>query len=140
MTLNFSPALYWLFNYLFDIIISVIWFCYLLAVYCLLYMAFNGSPKNRSKSANILPFEFASPWDLRVRFYPLTILIILPTLPFVYLLTKIFRNDILVCLFYSIYQIFRFFQSFNTGWINNMAFNSHSSYNQYRYTNNNDDY
>jgi hypothetical protein len=137
MTLNFSPILYWLFNYLFDIILSVIWFCYLLAVYCILYIAFNGSPNSRPKSASILPFEFASLWDLRVQFYPLTILIVLPTLPFVYLLTKIFRNDILVRSFYSIAI---FFEYFNAGWINNMACISYSSYNEYRYTISNDDY
>ena len=47
----------------------------------------------------MIPLEFAQPWDLRIQFYPLTILIALPTLPFAYLLTKLFKSDILVCIF-----------------------------------------
>ncbi|CAF3863736.1 unnamed protein product [Adineta steineri] len=83
------PASYWLFTYLFDIIISIIWFCYLLAIYCIFYVYFNGRPQMESS------FEFLSPWDFRVQFYPLSILIALPTLPFAYLLTKLFKSDIL---------------------------------------------
>lgn len=94
----FSPASYWLFTYLFDIITSVIWFCYLLAIYCIFDVAFNGVPSKKSSSEAMGSFEFATPWDLRVQFYPLTIIIVLPTLPFVYLLTKLFRSDILVCI------------------------------------------
>jgi hypothetical protein len=97
--LNFSPASYWLFNYLYDLIISVVWFCYLLAIYYLFDVAFNGPPTDKSQSNSVNNFQFAKPWDLRVQFYPLTILIVLPTLPFVYLLTKLFRSDILVCIF-----------------------------------------
>jgi hypothetical protein len=97
---NSSPASYWCFNYLFDIIISVIWFCYLLAIYCIFDAAFNGAPNNNPQSTSIIPVEFAIPWDLRVKFYPLTILIVLPTLPFAYLLTKLFRSDILVSIFF----------------------------------------
>jgi hypothetical protein len=96
LILNFSPASYWLFSYLFDIIISVLWFCYLLAIYCIFDAAFNGRPNEKSQSENLNRLEFARPWDLRVQFYPLTILIVLPTLPFAYLLTKLFRSDILV--------------------------------------------
>ncbi|CAF4232574.1 unnamed protein product, partial [Adineta steineri] len=83
------PASYWLFTYLFDIIISIIWFCYLLAIYCIFYVYFNSRPQMESS------FEFLSPWDFRVQFYPLSILIALPTLPFAYLLTKLFKSDIL---------------------------------------------
>ncbi|CAF5060668.1 unnamed protein product, partial [Rotaria magnacalcarata] len=93
--LNSSPASYWLFTYLFDIIISVIWFCYLLAIYCIFDVAFNGVPVKKSLLETMLSLEFATPWDLRVQFYPLTIIIALPTLPFAYLLTKLFRSDIL---------------------------------------------
>ncbi|CAF3666934.1 unnamed protein product [Rotaria sp. Silwood1] len=89
------PAFYWLCNYLFDIIISIIWFCYLLAMYCIFDVAFNGSPNSRTKTAIIIPIEFATSWDLRVQFYPLTIIIALPTLPFAYLITKIFKSDLL---------------------------------------------
>ncbi|CAF3487847.1 unnamed protein product [Rotaria sp. Silwood1] len=89
------PASYWLFSYLFDIIISVIWFCYLLAIYCIFDITFNGIPNKKPQLETMIPLEFASPWNLRVQFYPLTILIALPTLPFVYLLTKFFRSDIL---------------------------------------------
>ncbi|CAF3759468.1 unnamed protein product [Rotaria sp. Silwood1] len=88
------PASYWIFTYLFDIIISIIWFCYLLAVYCIFHVTFNGISNKKSQTENTILFEFLSPWDLRVQFYPLTILIILPTLPFTYLLTKLFKNDI----------------------------------------------
>ncbi|CAF0941667.1 unnamed protein product [Adineta steineri] len=87
------PASYWLFTYLFDIIISVIWFCYLLAIYCIFDVSFNGLPKTKSPLESL--FEFLSSWDLRVQFYPLSILIALPTLPFAYLLTKLFKSDIL---------------------------------------------
>ncbi|CAF4280095.1 unnamed protein product, partial [Adineta steineri] len=83
------PASYWLFTYLFDMIISIIWFCYLLAVYRIFDVAFNGLPETKSSS------EFPSSWNLRVHFYPLSILTALPTLPFAYLLTKLFKNDIL---------------------------------------------
>ncbi|CAF4689209.1 unnamed protein product, partial [Rotaria sp. Silwood2] len=89
------PASYWLFSYLFDLIISVIWFCYLLAVYCITNIAVNGLPNKKSQLETMIPLEFASPWDLRVQYYPLTILIALPTLPFAYLLTKFFKSDIL---------------------------------------------
>ncbi|CAF3715850.1 unnamed protein product [Rotaria sp. Silwood1] len=92
------PASYWIFTYLFDIIISIIWFCYLLAVYCIFHVTFNGISNKKSQTENTILFEFLSPWDLRVQFYPLTILIILPTLPFTYLLTKLFKNDINVCI------------------------------------------
>ncbi|CAF4589424.1 unnamed protein product [Rotaria sp. Silwood1] len=89
------PAFYWLFNYLFDILTCVIWFCYLLAMYCIFDVAFNGLPSSRTASTTIIPIEFASSWDLRVQFYPLTIIIVLPTLPFAYLITKIFKSDLL---------------------------------------------
>ena len=91
-----SPIRYWLTTYLFDIIVTVIWFCYLLGVYCLFEVIFNGLPE-KSGTDIFSQLEFLKPWDLRVKFYPLTILIALPTLPFVYLLTKLFRSDILVC-------------------------------------------
>lgn len=86
----FSPASYWLFNYLFDVVLTVIWLIYLLSVFCMVDLAFNGRPS----AASLL--EFASPWDLRIQFYPLAIFIALPTLPMVYLLTKFFTSDILV--------------------------------------------
>ncbi|CAF1584834.1 unnamed protein product, partial [Adineta ricciae] len=89
------PVLYWLFNYIFDVISSVIWFCYLLAMYCLFDVAFNGVPKTQSAAAAMLTIEFASAWDLRVQFYPLTILITMAALPFTYLVTKLIRSDIL---------------------------------------------
>ncbi|CAF0858674.1 unnamed protein product [Adineta steineri] len=92
LLLNISglhPASYWLFTYLFDIIISVVWFCYLLAIHCIFYVAFNGLPETKSSS------EFLSSCNLRVLVYPLSILIALPTLPFAYLLTKLFKSDIL---------------------------------------------
>ncbi|CAF1239735.1 unnamed protein product [Adineta ricciae] len=89
------PASYWLFSYIFDIIIAAVWFCYLLAVYCLIYVIFNGIPKASSQLDILNLLEFLSPWDLRVNFYPLAILIAIPTLPFAYLLTKLFRSDIL---------------------------------------------
>ncbi|CAF4093815.1 unnamed protein product, partial [Adineta steineri] len=105
------PASYWLFTYLFDIIISVIWFCYLLAVYCIFYISFNGLPKEKSSSQNL--FEFLSPWDFRVQFYPLSILIALPILPFAYLLTKLFKSDILggitICFILIILHFIRIF-------------------------------
>ena len=91
-----SPGFYWLFNYIFDLLVCVLWFCYLLIVFCIVDVAFNGSPSSRSESGSFVPLEFASSWDLRIQFYPLTILIAFPTLPFVYLLTKIFKSDILV--------------------------------------------
>ncbi|CAF3818339.1 unnamed protein product [Rotaria sp. Silwood1] len=94
------PAFYWLFNYLFDILTYVIWFCYLLAMYCIFDVAFNGLPSGRTASTTIIPIEFASSWDLRVQFYPLTIIIVLPTLPFAYLITKIFKSDLLVCTYF----------------------------------------
>ena len=59
-------------------------------------MAFNGLPSSRTATVGIIPVEFADPWDLRVQFYPLTIIITLSTLPFAYLITKIFKSDILV--------------------------------------------
>lgn len=93
----FSPAFYWIFNYIFDIISSIIWFCYILAIYCIFDVAFNGSPNSRTSSSATL-FEFATSWDFRVQFYPLSIIIALPTLPFAYLITKIFKSDILVCI------------------------------------------
>ncbi|CAF3562792.1 unnamed protein product [Adineta steineri] len=98
LLLNISglhPILYWLFTYIFDIITSIFWFCYLLAMYCLFDVAFNGSPNSRATSSSIIPLEFATPWDLRVQFYPLSILIVIPTLPFVYLMTKFYKSDIL---------------------------------------------
>ncbi|CAF4052885.1 unnamed protein product, partial [Rotaria sp. Silwood1] len=51
-------------------------------MYCIFDVAFNGSPNSRTKTASIIPIEFATSWDLRVQFYPLTIIIVLPTLPF----------------------------------------------------------
>ncbi|CAF1113916.1 unnamed protein product [Adineta steineri] len=87
------PASYWLFTYLFDMIISTIWLCYLLAIYCIFYVAFEDLLKKKSSSQNV--DKFLSSWDLRIQFYPLSILIALPTLPFAYLLTKLFKNDIL---------------------------------------------
>ncbi|CAF4092876.1 unnamed protein product, partial [Adineta steineri] len=87
------PASYWLFTYLFDIIISVVWFGYLLGIYCIFDVAFNGQSKTKSSLENLT--KFLSAWDLRVHFYPLSILIALPTLPFAYLLTKLFKSDIL---------------------------------------------
>ncbi|CAF1308472.1 unnamed protein product [Rotaria magnacalcarata] len=89
------PAFYWITNYLFDIIISVIWFCYLLVIYCIFDISFNGTSNRRSESTSIIPIEFASSRDLRIQFYPLTIIIALPTLPFAYLITKLFKSDIL---------------------------------------------
>jgi hypothetical protein len=70
----------------------------LLAIYYIFDVAFNGVSKN-SESENLNLLQFENPSDLRVQFYPMTILIVLPTLPFVYLLTKLFRSDILVCNF-----------------------------------------
>ncbi|CAF5076972.1 unnamed protein product, partial [Rotaria sp. Silwood1] len=67
-----------------------------LAMYCIFDVAFNGSPNSRTKTASIIPIEFATSWDLRVQFYPLTIIIVLPTLPFVYLFTKILKSNLLV--------------------------------------------
>ena len=92
----FSPAFYWIFTYLFDLITSVIWFCYILAIFCIFDVAFNGSPSSRPTSGSSASIEIATPWDLRMQFYPLTIIIALPTLPFVYLLTKLFKSDVLV--------------------------------------------
>ena len=103
---NSSPASYWLLNYLCDLIIALVWFCYLLAFYCLFDVAFNGLSSTRSSLDSTSALQFASPWDLRVQFYPLTFLIVLPTLPFAYLLTKLFRSDILV----SIYDKCHFFK------------------------------
>ena len=74
----------------------MIWFCYLLIVFCIVEIAFNGLPKSSSTSMFNIALEFANPWDLRIQFYPLTILIALPCLPLAYLLTKLFKNDILV--------------------------------------------
>ncbi|CAF3961581.1 unnamed protein product, partial [Rotaria sp. Silwood1] len=54
------PAFYWLFNYLFDILTCVIWFCYLLAMYCIFDVAFNGLPSSRTASTTIIQIEFAS--------------------------------------------------------------------------------
>ncbi|UJR08715.1 hypothetical protein I4U23_012972 [Adineta vaga] len=88
------PALYWIFTYLFDIVISIIWFSYLLAVFCIFYSTFNVVSREQSGMEKLFRTEFLNPWNLRIKFYPLTILIILPTLPFTYLLTKIFKNDI----------------------------------------------
>lgn len=90
-----SPIRYWLTAYLFDLVAAVIWFCYLLAIYCLFDVIFNGLPEKTGTGVFSM-LEFPKAWDLRVRFYPLTILIALPTLPFVYLLTKLFQSDILV--------------------------------------------
>lgn len=84
----------------------MLWFCYLLAAYCLLDVAFNGLPSKRPKSESFFTIEFANSWDLRTQFYPLTILIALPTLPFAYLLTKLFKSDILVSTRFSIGQRF----------------------------------
>ena len=115
--MNSSPAFYWLFNYVFDIIASVIWFCYLLIIFCIVDVAFNGSPNSRSTSLT----EFASSWDLRIQFYPLSIIIALPTLPFAYLLTKIFKSDILVCkylLFLYFLQIFNLVRIISIVYIN----------------------
>ncbi|CAF1565582.1 unnamed protein product, partial [Adineta steineri] len=86
------PASYWLFTYLFDMIISIIWFCYLLAICCIFDAAFKGRPEKKSLQGVL---EFLSSWDLRTQFYRSSILIALPTLPFAYLLTKLFKNDIL---------------------------------------------
>ncbi|CAF1480964.1 unnamed protein product, partial [Adineta steineri] len=87
------PASYWLFTYLFDMIISVIWFCYLLAIYRIFDVSFNDQPKEKPSVQNV--DEILSSWDFRVQFYRLSILTALPTLPFAYLLTKLFKNDIL---------------------------------------------
>ncbi|CAF3806236.1 unnamed protein product [Adineta steineri] len=87
------PASYWLFTYLFDIIISVIWVCYLLAIYRIFDVAFNRQPETKSSLQDV--HEFLSSWDLLPKFYLLSTLIALPTLPFAYLLTKLFKNDIL---------------------------------------------
>ena len=65
-------------------------------MYCLFDVAFNGVPKTQSAAAAMLTIEFASAWDLRVQFYPLSILITMATLPFTYLVTKLIRSDILV--------------------------------------------
>jgi len=134
---NFSPAFYWLFNYLFDIITSVIWFCYILAIYCIFDVAFNGLPNSRTSTTSI-PIEFANAWDLRIQFYPLTILITLPTLPFVYLLTKIFPSDILVCIYSS--SSLYFFNYFYLVWIISIIFINCYSCSWYYCTNNNVDY
>ncbi len=95
---------------MFDIITTVFWFCYILAIFCIFDVAFNGSPNSRSTTPGTIPIEFATSWDIRVQFYPLSILIALPTLPLVYLLTKLFKSDILVCiiLFYNYHQYFFF--------------------------------
>ncbi|CAF3928452.1 unnamed protein product, partial [Rotaria sp. Silwood1] len=69
-------------------------------MYCIFDVAFNGLPSSRTASTTIIPIEFASSWDLRVQFYPLTIIIVLPTLPFAYLITKIFKSDLLVCTYF----------------------------------------
>ncbi|CAF1313946.1 unnamed protein product, partial [Rotaria sordida] len=90
------PTLYWIFNYLFDIITSMI------CIYCIFDVASNGSPNSRTTSASKIPVEFATPWDLRVQFYPLTIIIALPTLPFAHLITKIFKSDILIFILHII--------------------------------------
>ncbi|UJR08477.1 hypothetical protein I4U23_012744 [Adineta vaga] len=89
------PASYWLFSYICDILISIVWFCYLLAIYCIFHLIFDGLPNKNSQLDQLNLFEFLSSWDLRVYFYPLAILIAIPTLPFAYLLTKLFRSDIL---------------------------------------------
>lgn len=85
--------------------IAVLWFSYVLAIYCIVYVAFKGLPK---KSTDTGPgLEFAPAWDLRVQFYPLCILIALPTSPFIYLFTKIFKSDILVRSFHPLSKVLR---------------------------------
>lgn len=96
-TIDSSPITYWLFTYVFDLILSAVWFAYLLAIYCLIEIIFNGTAKNSPpENYVLLLLQFATEWDLRVQFYPLTILIALPTLPWNYLLCKVFKSDILV--------------------------------------------
>ena len=113
--------------------LSVVWFCYLLLTFCIIDVAFNGSPSNRQSTLGLAQIEFASSWDLRIQFYPLSILIALPTLPFVYLLTKIFKSDILVCYLSNLSLLRLFFLLFFKidpvyilGWISN-----HSSFDHY---------
>ncbi|CAF4052910.1 unnamed protein product [Adineta steineri] len=91
--LNISGLHIILVIYLFDMIISVIWFCYLLAIHRIFNISFNNQPKEKPSVKNV--DESIILWDLRKFFYPLSILIPLPTLPFAYLLTKLFKNDIL---------------------------------------------
>ncbi|CAF1314882.1 unnamed protein product [Rotaria sordida] len=111
------PALYWLFNYIFDILLSVIWFCYLLAIYRIVDVAFNGTVS--SQSATLLSLvTFSEPVKLRTQFYSLTILIALPTLPFVYLLTKVFRNDILLI----VRDLVKFYPARQTPIVNHLTF------------------
>jgi hypothetical protein len=103
----------------------VIWFCYLLAIYCLFDVAFNGLPNSRT-SSSIIPLEFATAWDFRVQFYPLTMLIVLPTLPFAYLITKLIKSDILVCAFINYIFIFLILL-FYLVWINSNVYINYSS-------------
>ena len=118
-------------------ILSIFWFCYLLAVFCIIDVAFNGAPGSRVKTGGIIPIEFATAWDLRVQFYPLTILIVLPTLPFVYLLSKIFKSDIIVRTWTWIESIRRF-HSFVAGWPSDMCSTDHSALCQYHRSHHND--
>ncbi|CAF4189915.1 unnamed protein product [Rotaria sordida] len=74
----------------------------MICIYCIFDVASNGSPNSRTTSASKIPVEFATPWDLRVQFYPLTIIIALPTLPFAHLITKIFKSDILIFILHII--------------------------------------
>lgn len=123
---HFSPIFYWLFNYFFDLIASIIWFCYILAAYCICYLIFIGSPNDSSKSSSVL--EFGTAWDLRVQFYPLAIIIALPTLPFVYLITKIFKSDILVCFIILLFRFSILFSSLSLVWISSYIFNGYHSF------------
>lgn len=136
-----SPTFYWLFNYIFDVILCVVWFSYLLMIFCIVDVAFNGSPSSRTSTAGITPIEFATSWDLRIQFYPLTILIALPTLPFVYLLTKIFKSDILVCSYHLTTPLVYLFPSHHCclGWINNLCHSHHYSFCQCHCSNHHDD-
>ena len=131
----FSPILYWLFNYLFDIFISILWFSYSLIIYYVSERIFNDSTGKAITEDRNGTVGLNSSWNLRFQFYPLTILIVLPTLPFVYLLTKVFKNDIVVSENQKRNEMFFF--SFDlsffslTGWsddffpLNNHSFNRH---------------
>ena len=137
--MNSSPAFYWLFNYVFDILVTVIWFCYLLLIYCIVDVAFNGSPSSRP--AAVFAVEFATSWDLRVQFYPLSILIALPTLPFVYLLTKLFKSDILVSTFETqMSNMIHILLCTCLGWTDHLCDSDYYSSDQYHCPNHRGDY
>ena len=126
-----SPIVYWLFNYIVDMFIATLWFSYVLAIYCVVYVAFEGLPKKLTGTGPGL--EFAPAWDLRVQFYPLCILIALPTMPFIYLFIKIFKSDILVRSFFNLFL--RYFEMLTppmvSGWIDGrrrLDFSSHCQY------------